>query len=236
MSQIYIFIPAFNEQDTIGHTLNSIKNAGFEGTIIVVDDGSTDNTRAVAESHEVRVFNLPENSGKGRALKTAISSIAQEENFQDDDIIVFLDADLIHSASESLKLVDELKKLGPGHFVIAQFPPAKRKGGFGLVKNLARKILKREAGLTAVSPVSGQRAFYYKDLKEALPALNYGYGMEIALTLLLSKNGVRPVEIPLKMTHRETGREIKDFIHRGKQFIDILKAYIDYKTGRMHRK
>src|SRR5262245_39457142 len=74
---IAVVIPAFNEQDGVAPTLDRVHAAmsavGCSYEIIVVDDGSTDDTAARAERQGVRVVRLPENRGYGAALKAGIA-------------------------------------------------------------------------------------------------------------------------------------------------------------------
>lgn len=224
MSTIFILIPAFNEEDRIEKTISALQEKIKLGKIFVIDDGSTDLTSEKAKKAGATVFRLEKNLGKGRALKEGINRLQKTHEIKDDNIFLFVDADTSRSACEASMLVDELKKRGTGHFTIAVFPKPKKKGGFGLVKNLARKFLEKETGFQFKAPLSGQRAVYWCDLKKAFEAFDFGYGLEVAMNYLLAKNNVKPVEIELNMTHRETGRSLKDFIHRGKQFLDVLKV------------
>jgi glycosyltransferase involved in cell wall biosynthesis len=79
-------IPAYNEEKTIGHVLAVLKNTSLINKIIVVSDGSTDNTVQVAKSYEVEVIELCENRGKGGALKAGLDNNKA-------DVVLFLDAD-----------------------------------------------------------------------------------------------------------------------------------------------
>lgn len=87
MSGVTAIIPAYNEATRIADVLAVVQAATLVNRIVVVDDGSGDDTAAVAESCGVRVVRLAENRGKGTALR--IGAMATE-----DDILLFLDADL----------------------------------------------------------------------------------------------------------------------------------------------
>ena len=132
---ISIIIPAYNEEIRIKDTLESIKGINEINEIIVVDDGSTDKTTKIASevnSEKIIVLKLDKNRGKGYALNYGLK-IAMKNA----DIIGFLDADLGSSAKEVKKLIDPMIS-GDADVVIAKFPPAKKKGGLGFVKGLAK--------------------------------------------------------------------------------------------------
>ncbi|MCX7832337.1 MAG: glycosyltransferase [Actinobacteria bacterium] len=233
MSNVIVFLPAYNEEGRVGKAVSSLLNSHLVDKLFVVNDGSTDETAKEASQSGATVINFKKNLGKGRALKQALLQKINEGEIQDDDIILLVDADTAETALEAEKLVKELKKRGRGHFVIAVFPKPKKKGGFGLAKNLAKYFLRFTTGFEFRAPLSGQRCVFFSDLKNALPAFNYGYGLEVAMSYSLCKQGLIPVEVTLSMTHRETGRNLKDFLHRGKQFLDILRVIIDSRLGRL---
>jgi len=104
---------------------------------------------------------------------------------------------------------------------VAHFPSPKKKGGFGLVRGLARLGIRYFTGLKVKAPLSGQRALAREVLPAVLPFAG-GYGVEVALTIRAARRGYRVREIPLPMHHRETGRSLSGFLHRGRQFRDVL--------------
>jgi glycosyltransferase involved in cell wall biosynthesis len=220
-SKAVVFVPAFNEEKKIKETVVSLKRAGFH--VVVVDDGSKDRTSSEAIRAGAEVIKLGKNRGKGRALKEAIFGY----NLQGFNFVAFADADLGKSAEEMKELLKVVEK-GEADLAIAQFPPPRKKGGFGLVKNLARFIISRK-GFIPKSPLSGQRVLK----KEFLERLRFddGFGFEVGMTLDVLSFGGRIREVPVNMVHRETERSIKGFSHRGRQFIHILKAVLRRKLG-----
>ena len=76
-SNTSVIIPAFNEEKGLDLTLSKLKNISTSGDyeIIVVDDGSTDNTSAIAKRYGVKVIRNPYNKGYGASLKTGIKSV-----------------------------------------------------------------------------------------------------------------------------------------------------------------
>ncbi len=223
---VSIIIPAYNEAGRIKDTIEGIKNLDCIHEIIVVDDGSKDETFNIASSFDfVRAYKLPQNMGKGYALNYGLR-IAMEKA----DVIGFLDGDLGKSAREVEKLIIPILK-EECDVTIAKFPPAKKKGGFGLVKKLAKNGVKRLTGEELDSTLSGQRVFKKEVLKE-FQEIPFGYGVEVGMTIDILKKGYKIKEILAYMTHNETGRDLKGFIHRGKQFYHINLVLLKKMIGR----
>ncbi len=217
---VSIIIPAYNESQKIAETLNSIKDIKDINEIIVVDDGSSDNTTDVAKSvssDKINVFKLPKNEGKGYALNYGLKKAMEKGT-----IIGFLDGDLGSSASEVEKLIKPVID-NEVDVTIAKFPPAKKKGGLGFVKRLAKESVFEMTGKELDSTLSGQRIFK-KEVLENFDKIPYGYGVEVGMTIDILKHGYTIKEILVNMTHSETGRDLKGFIHRGKQFYHIKKV------------
>jgi glycosyltransferase involved in cell wall biosynthesis len=204
-------IPAFNEAARVGDTVRAVRSLPEVTEVIVVDDGSTDNTAAVAADAGARVIRLPRNQGKGEALRRGLRESAGE-------IVLLLDADLGASAAEAALLLTPVLA-GQADLAIAELPAAPGTGGFGLVRKLARFGLRRLAKFTARAPLSGQRAIR-RELLERI-GIASGFGVEVAMTIRAARLGARVVEVPTKMTHAFTGRNLAGFLHRGRQFRDL---------------
>lgn len=212
---ITVLLPAFNEGDRIEDTILSLKKSNYIDRIVVIDDGSIDETFAVAKKAGAEVYALEKNRGKGFAMNFGIKKI-----IEDSSIVIFLDADTGNTAIEGDKLIEPLLK-DEADVTIAKFPAPKKKGGFGLVKNLAKYGVKMYTGQEMVTVLSGQRAFKSQVL-EKLGPFSSGYGVEVGMTIDILNLGFKIKEVDVVMTHRETGRDIKGFIHRGRQFYHIL--------------
>jgi glycosyltransferase involved in cell wall biosynthesis len=211
-----ILIPAYNEEDNIGNTLESLRALREDFNIVVIDDGSRDNTEAIAKKWATKVIKLEVNGGKGRALNEGLK-------YAQGDIVVFLDGDIGASAKEVTKLIKPIED-GEADFTVAVFPKAKKKGGFGFVKALAHNGVKLMTGYTTYSSLSGQRAFRHEILRGYV--IDEGFGVEIGMMIDLLKKGFRLKEVPVEMSHRESERNLKGFLHRGKQFGDILRVLL----------
>jgi len=207
-----VIIPAYNEEQRIGSTLRALKSL-HPGEIVVVDDGSTDNTARVALMEGVSLIKLARNQGKGYALCRGIKVISSP-------IVLVLDADLGDSAIEAAKLIQPIRE-GRADVTIARFPSLPGTHGFGLVKGLARTGVRLLTGKDFDAVLSGQRAFR----KEVINPQFFKYrrfGIEFGMTVDLLSQGLRICQVDVDMTHRVTGLDPAGMLHRARQFKDIL--------------
>jgi len=207
-------VPAYNEQELISETVRALNNLDLGGEVIVVDDGSRDKTAAAAAREGARVIRLAANRGKGNALNAGVK-VAQA------DILGFVDADLGRSASLLLPLFKPVM-CGEVDMTIAAFPPP-RQGGFGMVQGLSRWMIARETGFIPRSPLSGQRVVTRELLQQTGP-LAPGFAVEVVLTIAALRHGFRVREISLPLNHRERGRDILSFLHRGRQLWSMIRV------------
>jgi len=216
--KVSVLIPAYNAGSEIISTVKAIKSA-YENLeeIIVVDDGSGDDTALKAASAGARVYRLEKNQGKGGALNFGAKWIRG-------DIIVLLDADLKESAAKFTRLLEPLVG-NQADVTVARFPPPPIPGGFGMVKGLAGYGIAKLTGKKISCPLSGQRAMTRQVFHSLLPFAP-GYGVEVAATIDILNKGWRLAEVDIEMTHAYTGRNLSGFLHRGRQFLDILRIII----------
>ncbi|HQV26382.1 MAG TPA: glycosyltransferase family 2 protein, partial [Acinetobacter sp.] len=100
---ISIVLPAKNESAAIGQTVEKIKHLSIHYEIIVVNDGSTDNTKDVAEQAGAKVVTHTYSKGNGAAIKTGARTATG-------DIIVFMDADGQHDPQDIPRLVAKIEE------------------------------------------------------------------------------------------------------------------------------
>src|SRR5262245_12353385 len=96
--RISIVMPAYNEEAVIGRILDELHQQGNFYEIIVVDDGSSDQTIPVAQEHGAKIVRHPYNIGNGAAVKSGIREASG-------DIIVLMDADGQHPPTDVMRLV-----------------------------------------------------------------------------------------------------------------------------------
>lgn len=207
MSVIAI-IPAYNEEKTIGGVLQTLNKVDIITKIIVVSDGSTDNTVKIAQKYKVDVIEFKDNKGKGAALKAGIERAEGK-------VILFLDADLVGLNEEHvLELVLPVIN-GKADMTIGIFDKGR------ITTDLAQKI----------APfLSGQRAVDKRILDEISQLEITRYGVEMALTKYVENLDIRVEKVTLKdLTHimkEEKLGLVKGFTERMRMYMDIIKCLI----------
>lgn len=210
-----VLIPAYNEADVIAVTVSSLINLNGVDQVVVVDDGSEDETGERAAAAGAEVLRLERNQGKGAALNAGVALLSGP-------VVALLDGDLGESARQVELLVKPVLA-GEADMTIATFPVVRGSGGFGLVKGLARWGIRSMSGYEAVAPLSGQRVMKREVLEEVIPFAE-GYGVEVALTVRAARKGYVIKEVPTTMAHHVTGKDLAGFLHRGKQFWHVTKT------------
>ncbi len=218
--KITVLIPAYNEQSRIGKTLEAVCKIKGVDQVVVIDDGSTDDTAAIAATYPIQLLKQTENRGKGQALNRGWQSNPA-------DVYLLLDADLGESASFGASLLTPLladdAEMSIANFIVNQSDDPKQKMGFGLAKKTASWGIRQLTGYHFQSPLSGQRGVKHQVLVDS-EGFAPGFGVEVALTVAALRHGHRVVEVDLPMTHRATGRDLSGFIHRAKQLGAIGNA------------
>jgi glycosyltransferase involved in cell wall biosynthesis len=100
---VSFIVPAFNEARTIGEVLERIDALPLESQVIVVDDGSSDGTAAIAERRAGTVVLRQRNSGKGAAIRAALPYV-------DGDVVVIQDADMEYDPADVPALIDPIER------------------------------------------------------------------------------------------------------------------------------
>jgi len=210
---VSVIIPAYHSADAIGTTVSAARSIPSASEVIVVDDGSRDATaEAAREAGADQVVVLPRNRGKGAAMSAGVAAARSPT-------VLFLDADLAESAALAGPLVDAVNDRRA--MSVAVLPRQQGSGGFGLARGLAATAIRLLGGIEVTAPLSGQRAAP-KDLVQHL-GLAPRFGAETALTAEAALLGIPIVEVPLPLTHAHTGRTVAGFLHRARQFRDILR-------------
>lgn len=199
-------IPAYNEEKRINTVIDCVKKCTLIDEIIVVSDGSTDNTyEAVVQNNGLKAIKLPKNLGKGGAMVTGAKSTEAEA-------ILFLDADLVGLTPEHVESLIKPLVEGSSDMTIGIFRGGRPRTDW------AQKIAPR---------ISGQRALK-KDFFLSVPDLeNTRYGVEIAIGRHARKNRLKVVSVPLfGATHimqEEKLGFIKGTLSRTKMYREIVK-------------
>ena len=221
---VTVLMPAFQEAARIRASVLGARKIAGVTRLLVIDDGSRDDTAVLAAEAGAQVLRLPENQGKAAALRAGLDACPGSA----DDIMLLLDADLGESAAEGEQLLAPVLA-GDADMTIAIFPKPPGKGGFGLVKSLARVGCWMLTRRMLRAPISGQRACRRSVLDIA--PLGAGYGLEVTMNIAAADAGARIQEVPTTMTHHYSGRTLQGFAHRGRQFTQIFFALLAAAFG-----
>ncbi|MGN6612338.1 MAG: glycosyltransferase [Angustibacter sp.] len=221
---VAVVIPAKDEAERIATTVRAAATLDGVDLVVVVDDGSSDDTAAVARDAGAEIVRHERNHGKGTAMQTGAAYVARHEGETDDPhVLLFADADLEQSVVETAALTVPVRA-GEADMTIAILPPQRTAGGGrGFVVRLAREGIEKLTGWTPTQPLSGMRCLSREAFEAALP-LAKGWGVEVGLTIDLLRQGMRVVEVPCDLHHRVTGTDLRAQVHRARQYRDVWRA------------
>lgn len=205
--QTLVVIPAYNEQRNIVATIKSIQAAVAEVDIVVVDDGSTDQTALLARQQGATVLSLPFNLGYGAALQTGFR-YAKMKNYEE---VVQIDADGQHEPDCIPALLNELRKSDVDVVIGSRFlgqgtyrPPVLRLLGIYLMRGLIRITTRK----TITDPTSGYQALGARAIavyaSEVYP-VDYP---DADILIMIHRMGLRVREIPVQMYPQTNGKSM----------------------------
>lgn len=195
-SRVSVVIPAYNEADVIGTVVAALKAAAPWREILVVDDGSRDNTAALAREAGACTVVHPYNKGNGAAVKTGIRRASGE-------FVLIIDGDGQHQAEDAHRLIARLGEydLVIGARAISTQASTARRLGNGALNSLAGYLTGRDIpDLT-----SGFRGARRECLREFIHLLPNGFSTPTTTTLAFLKAGYNvafePVEARTRIGH-----------------------------------
>lgn len=229
-----VVVPAKDEAERITATVQAALQIEDVGVVVVVDDGSADDTARLAEQAGAQVVRHGRNRGKAAAMETGavrVASLDHGSGLAEPRAMLFLDADLGASAAAARGLAEPVLA-GQADMTIAIIPvQEKAGGGSGRVVRLSREGIEKLTGWTANQPLSGNRCLSRQAFTEARP-LAAGWGVETGLTIDLLTKGFRVVEVPVELHHRVTGADLGGQRHRAGQYRDVFLALLDRRIRR----
>lgn len=220
-----VVIPALNEQARIASTVRAAAEIEAIDLVVVVDDGSTDETSDHAMAAGGHVVRHATNQGKAAAMERGAAVVAELESAAQVEPrpLLFLDGDLESTASAAAVLLPPVLS-GDADMTVATLPPQSVPGGgHGFVVRLARDGIEEATGWLAEQPLSGQRAMSRAAFDAALP-LATGFGVEVGLSIDLLRKGFRVLEVPADFHHRVTGSDWRAKRHRARQYWAVWRA------------
>lgn len=235
-----IVIPAYNEAERLGESLKTIisylRNSRTDAEIIVVDDGSSDNTVQIAEEIfaqtpeiRARAIRYEPNRGKGFAVRTGLAAASGE-------IALFSDADLSTPIEELIKLIEPIQagevdvtfgSRALDRNLIGTHQPWRREQG-GKVFNLVVRTL---TGLRFWDTQCGFKAFrmsLFRPLLSVMKIDRFGFDVEFLYAANLA--GLRLKEIPVRWNHCE-GTKVSVLRDSQRMFNEVRQIRKNAKHG-----
>ena len=231
--RVAVVIPAKDEQDRIAATIRAARAIPHVDLVVVVDDGSEDDTQKAARDAGATVVRHSINRGKASAMETGAQVAAMRDTGgRPPRLLLFLDADLGDTAVEASPRVAPVLE-GKADFTVAALPPQEGAGGCGLVTGAAFKAIKRTTGWEPRQPISGQRCMTREAFMAALP-LASGWGVETGMTIDLLVAGFTVQEVVCDLKHRASGNNFAGQLHRADQYKGVAKAVLARRLRRIH--
>jgi glycosyltransferase involved in cell wall biosynthesis len=207
-----VIIPAYNEEKRIGSVIKKTKK--YVDKIIVIDDGSSDNTAKVSKKYGAQVIRYERNRGVGYATKTGLSKAISLKT----DIIVFLDADGQHVPDYIPYFINAIKNGADyvcGRRDLSKYPFDRKIGNWGLkvLTNLIcpTGIMDTECGFRALSFDAAKKI----DLRTEKYGERYGREMDFAYNVWKNKFKIKQIriEVPVFYLKAAIGRGFKNFFY-----------------------
>ncbi len=209
---VTVVIPCYNEVSTIADVLQRVEDVGIADEIIIVDDGSTDGTRALlasieAEEHDrVRILYHDHNQGKGAALRTAFAAATS-------DVIIIQDADFEYDPREYPVLLRPIQE-GIARVVYgSRFlgGPRKAMNFWNMVANRGLTLVTNILYNAILSDMETCYKVFRREVAQNMQIHAKGFEFEPEFTAKVLKQGIRIYEVPISYNGREwdEGKKIK---------------------------
>ncbi|ALN92996.1 glycosyltransferase family 2 protein [Lysobacter gummosus] len=191
---ISIVLPAKNESEGLQRTLPALRQAFPAAEVIVVDDGSTDDTAAVAAQLGARVLSSPYSMGNGAAIKRGARAASGE-------VIVFMDADGQHDPNHISLLLERLQQ-GYDMVVGARSSGGQASVGRGLANALYNRLASWMTGHKVLDLTSGFRAVRASKFREFLHLLPNGFSYPTTSTMAFFRSAYPVTYVPIEVARR----------------------------------
>jgi glycosyltransferase involved in cell wall biosynthesis len=228
--QIIITIPAYNEEGTIGTVIRDIhevmKDNSYNYKILVVDDGSKDNTKNIAKNEGAIVYSHSKNYGLAETFNTEIKKSLELEA----DVIVHIDADTQYKPIEIPKLIKEIEN---GYDLVLG---SRFKGtieSMPLIKKIGNKAFSKVISQITNTKISdgqtGFRAFTKEVAKKIKIASDHTYTQEQIIRAVKEKFKIK--EVPIYFAKRKDKSRLisNPFGYAIRAWINIIRIYRDHE-------
>ncbi len=210
---VSVIIPAYNEAQSIGAVVAAVRAVGPEFQILVIDDGSADDTAEAARAAGAQVHRHPYNIGNGAAVKTGIRNASG-------DVLVFMDGDGQHDPADIPSLLAPL----PAYDLVVGARTFKDQAS--LSRALGNAFYNRFAGYVAKFPIqdltSGFRAVKAPVARGLIYLLPNTYSYPTTMTLAVLRSGLSLRYVPIRTRRRQAGKSSISLAKDGVRFFMII--------------
>ena len=220
---VCILVPTYEEAETIGTVIDGYVAEGFEH-ILVIDGGSTDGTRDIAQEHGARVV-VQSGSGKGQAVREAMDYIEQP-------YVLMVDGDATYRAADAERMLEPLFSDAAEHVIGNRFADM-QSGAMSRLNQVGNGVINRAFrfihGRNLQDILSGYRAFTYRSFQR-LNLTADGFGIETEMAVECVKHNVRTSVVPITYQPRpdESETNLRPFRDGG---VILLTLYQMAKTN-----
>lgn len=223
----WIIIPAFNAAKTIAAVIEGIRKLPLTASIVVVDDGSSDETKIKTAMHGVEVISNKTNKGYGAAIKRGVSyALGQNGRF-----FVTIGADNQRNALDILLLLEGLRKEGCDIVIGSKFlsrgqkMPLIRKTGNMTLTWIFNKVFN-----TNFSDVTSGFKAFGRSVAGGLSGLSDSYSFDIDLCAMIARQRLKYKEIPVRVYYHSDSTRMKNIFLVGLSLLfTMLKRRLSFE-------
>lgn len=201
-----VIIPTYNESRTIGGIVADIKKRGLD--VLVIDDGSTDDTGRIAQMHGARLITHIKNRGKGASLKRGFRHALRE----DYDAVVVIDGDGQHNPEDVSRFIKAADDTGAELIVgnrmndTAHMPLLRR-----LTNSCMSRLISRFSGQHIPDSQCGFRLIK-RNVLENIRLISFNFEIESEILLAAAKKRFKILSIPIKTIYQGEASKINPAI------------------------
>jgi glycosyltransferase involved in cell wall biosynthesis len=201
--KVCCIIPAYQESRAIDQVIKIAQK--YCNHVVVVDDGSTDNTGKIARDNGATVLRHPTNFGKGAALRTGFNHTIKEQY----DVMITLDGDLQHNPHSIPRFLEKIKEgydlvVGTRYQTQSEEMPFARKLSNLITTTVLRVFFK----VPITDSQSGYRAFK-RSLLETIPVRDNGFAAETEMLIDAQRAGFLISEVPIATSYGDEKSKIR---------------------------
>ena len=211
--KVSVILPTYNEAATIGDLILKIKELYPDFEVVVINDGSSDNTAEVAKNAGAHVYSHPYNIGNGAAIKSGIRVATG-------DVLVFMDADGQHDPAD----IAGLLKYMPDYDMVVGARSVRDQASVGraIGNKLYNWLASYVAKFRILDLTSGFRAVKSGIAKNLLYLIPNTYSYPTTLTLCVLRSGWALKYVPIRIKQRKAGKSSIKIIKDGVRFFMII--------------